>query len=87
MELTRSLWQQAREITEQRDGFTFIFDQSPDLHERIAEWISDETKCCPFLSFETEQEPGSLTYKLRVFGPKGAKEVLADEMRVREYRN
>lgn len=78
--LARSLWEQARETIEDKDGFTFVFERSPHLEEQIAHWISNEKRCCPFFSFEFDRADATASSKLRISGPEGAKEILAIEL-------
>src|SRR5919198_1988937 len=40
--LAKSLLDKAKQVIEHDDGFTFIFEQSPLLEMKIAEWVSDE---------------------------------------------
>lgn len=85
--LASSLWEQAREIIENKDGFTFVFERSPQLEEQIAHWISDEKKCCPFFSFEFDRADPALPLKLRISGPAGAKEILAIGLTKKKLRD
>jgi hypothetical protein len=81
MALARSLWGQAKEIIDLKDGFTFVFQESPLLEKQIANWVSNERKCCPFFSFEVASERALSTLRLRITGPDGAKEILAVELK------
>lgn len=81
MALARSLWKQAKQIIEHKDGFTFVFEQTPRLENQVAHWVNDERKCCPFFSFEVAKERESSTLKLQITGPGGAKEILAGELK------
>jgi hypothetical protein len=81
MALARSLWKQAKQIIEHKDGFTFVFEAMPILENQVAHWVNDERKCCPFFSFEVVHERESSTLRLRITGPDGAKEILAIELK------
>lgn len=78
MALARSLWAEAKEIIEYKDGFTFVFQESPPLEKQIVSWIANERKCCPFFSFEISRAPSTL--RLHISGPDGAKKILAAEL-------
>ncbi|MCU1259012.1 MAG: hypothetical protein JWO80_1897 [Bryobacterales bacterium] len=45
----------------------------------VAEWISMEKLCCPFLTFQLETSGSEADYSLRVSGPTGVKELLGAE--------
>jgi hypothetical protein len=74
--LAKSLLGKATQVIEHRDGFTFVFEQSPVLEMKIADWASKEKRCCPFFSFELSKTNTPLSLRLRVSGPNGAKEIL-----------
>lgn len=74
--LAKSLLGKARQVVEHEDGFTFVFERSPLLEVKIADWVSKEKRCCPFFSFEISGENTPLSLSLRISGPKGAKEIL-----------
>jgi hypothetical protein len=74
--LAKSLLGKARQVIEHKDGFTFVFEQSPRLEVKIADWVSKEKRCCPFFSFELSRANTPPSLNLRVSGPNGAKEIL-----------
>ena len=74
--LAKSLLSKAMQVTEHDDGFTFIFEQSPLLETKIAKWMSNEKRCCPFFSFELLRADTPPSLRLRISGPSGAKEIL-----------
>ena len=74
--LAKSLLGKARQLIEHDDGFTFIFEQSPALEMKIAEWVTNEKRCCPFFSFEFSRADMPPSLRLRISGPSGAKEIL-----------
>jgi hypothetical protein len=45
----------------------------------VAEWISMERLCCPFLTFQLETSGSEADYSLRVSGPTGVKDLLRAE--------
>jgi hypothetical protein len=76
MALAKSLLEQARQVIEHKDGFTFVFEQSPFLEIQIADWVSKEKKCCPFFSFDLSRANTPPSLRLRISGPDRAKEIL-----------
>jgi hypothetical protein len=74
--LAKSLLEQARQIIEHKDGFTFVFEQSPFLEMQIANWVSKEKRCCPFFSFDLSRAKTPPSLRLRIVGPNRAKEIL-----------
>lgn len=79
--LAKSLFGKVRQVIEHDDGFTFIFEQSPLLEMKIAEWVSNEKRCCPFFSFERSRADTPPSLRLHISGPSGAKEVLRTELK------
>jgi len=74
--LAKSLLGKARQVIEHKDGFTFGFEQSPRLEMKIADWVSNEKRCCPFFSFELSRTNTPPLLSLTISGPNGAKEIL-----------
>lgn len=48
----------------------------------VAKWIDGERKCCPFLRFVIEVEPGGKMARLTLSGREGVKEFLAAELKL-----
>jgi hypothetical protein len=63
---------------ELEDGYEFYFQGSGRLAARLTEFIVFERGCCPFFAFELIFEPGEGPIRLRVRGPEGAKEMIAE---------
>ena len=59
-----------REKTDLSDGYIYRLDTEAITQTELAEWISLEKRCCPFLEFEPENS------QLTLRGPAGAKEIL-----------
>ena len=83
--LAKSLLEQARQIIEHKDGFTFVFEQSPLLEMQIANWVSKEKRCCPFFSFELSSTSTPPSLNLKISGPNGAKEILRSALKKMPY--
>lgn len=75
-DLIRRLAGAVRNRAEIPDGFVFDLDPSISLPE-VAEWISMERLCCPFLTIQIDVRPGGAT-QLTLRGPDGAKAIVRD---------
>lgn len=75
-ELCRKLLQARLHTEELDDGYRFHLGEESISLTEVAEWISYERRCCPFLTFNMEvmSEQGGL--RLRLSGPRGAKDVV-----------
>ena len=69
---------QAEERKDVPNGYAFRF--SPDTLEQVARFLSNERRCCPFLSFEIAIASGGGPLWLHITGPDGAREFLAAEL-------
>ncbi len=70
-------------VEERRDvaeGYAFRF--APEQLERIARFVANERRCCPFLEFTLTAGPGEGPVWLRLTGPQGTREFLDAELRV-----
>ena len=76
---TTELIQGIQRVREVENGYEFQFANETELISRIAEFISNERLCCPFLEFNlnliSNQEPVSLSLR----GPTGTQEFLRAE--------
>jgi len=78
--LAERIFTSPRSIRELADGYAFELADDPSLLVAVAEWITLERLCCPFLSFELSLAPNDdATLSLR--GPSGVKEFLRAEFR------
>jgi hypothetical protein len=74
--LVRDVFDSVRAIEELRDGYAFEFPAETSLYLRIAEWVTLERLCCPFLAFGLDLEHGAGSIRLKLTGPRGAKRFL-----------
>jgi hypothetical protein len=76
---TTELFQAVQNVQEIENGYEFTFPNETDFIPRIAEFISNERLCCPFLKFTlsvfSNREPVSLS----LTGPIGTQEFLLAE--------
>ena len=79
--LRRELATATQEVTALPDGYAFQYPPDAALFQRVAEWISLERRCCPFLSFELTWARGDETpSRLSVTGPRGTKAFLSAQL-------
>ena len=70
----------AEEITELADGYAFRLPPRSDVLTKVAEFISLESLCCPFLRFSLEVEPEGGSVWLRLTGRGGVKTFIREEV-------
>jgi len=77
-EQSLSIVNNAKRIKELNDGYSFYHDYSEEAFTSIAKWITGESKCCPFFTFELALEPKEKSYEiaLRLRGSKEIKQFL-----------
>jgi hypothetical protein len=79
IQATSDLVQSVQVVREVANGYEFTFPNQSELIIKIAEFISNERLCCPFLKFSlnvfSNDEPVSLT----LTGPIGTREFLRAE--------
>ena len=78
---TTQLFQSVQAIHEAENGFEFLFpnfDEAPNLTQ-LAEFISNERRCCPFLEFTLKIAPNDTPSSLLLTGPEGTQEFLRAE--------
>jgi hypothetical protein len=68
--------------TEIPDGFRFELDPARLDLQGLAEWISLERRCCPFLHFGIDLEPLGGVVTVTLSGQSGVKEFLRAELKV-----
>lgn len=75
---TLQLYQTVQEIREAPNGFEFTFPNTTEI-VKLAEFISNERLCCPFLEFTLRIEPNEKPISLLLTGPEGTQEFLREE--------
>ena len=81
IQTTTRLFQSVQNIREVESGYEFIFP-NPDGAEiltKIAEFISNERLCCPFLKFTLTIDTDLQPIELTLTGPEGTQEFLRAE--------
>ena len=67
------------------DGYRFQFPAS--AIESLGRWMTNERKCCPFLTFTLEITPADGPVSLTLTGPEGTREFLEAELPIRRAAN
>ncbi|HUX51396.1 MAG TPA: hypothetical protein VMW73_11400 [Spirochaetia bacterium] len=66
-------------VDEQPDGFEVRYAARTGTWMTVAEFVSLESRCCPFLNFELRLSPDR-GVSLRVWGGEGVKQFLSSEI-------
>ena len=78
-DLAKRLRLAIRNRNEIRDGYTFKLDGQALSLPEVADWISMERLCCPFLNFQLSASGNQSDWDLKLTGPKGVKALLKAE--------
>jgi hypothetical protein len=62
------------------DGIVVIYPGEPELFLSVAEWITLERRCCPFLSFSLEFDADPPSIRLRLVGGEDVKRFLHTQL-------
>ena len=76
----RSAVQKRNELT---NGYAYIVDGRRIGLKDVAEWITMERLCCPFLGFQLSITSDHGDYSLALTGPEGVKALLQEEFPAR----
>jgi hypothetical protein len=76
--VTRRLLTSARR-TDLEDGFVFTIDRADISVAELAEWVADESRCCPAVDFHVDL-PAFGPLSLRLDGGADVKEFMAAEL-------
>jgi hypothetical protein len=75
--LLSQFWSGVVETEELPDGYAFRLSGDADSVRLVADLITAERACCPFLKFELVAEPNMGPVAVRMSGPAGTKEFLS----------
>jgi hypothetical protein len=81
-QLTDKLIASRREIVEMERGYEFQFSPSNVSPAELADWVSAESKCCPFFDFHIDLEREGSLLCLRLAGEEGIKPFIRVEFQV-----
>jgi hypothetical protein len=76
---TKQLFEAVQDVQEVRNGYQFVFTNETELISKIAEFVSNERLCCPFLKFSLDVSSDSEPISLSLSGPEGTQEFLRAE--------
>jgi hypothetical protein len=79
MQLTYVIERARIETVELANGFAFRFQDGTVSIGELAEWVSAERKCCPFLDFEIELQGNNGPLWLKLRGKDGVKTFMRSE--------
>jgi hypothetical protein len=80
--LTDKLVAQRTRVVETEKGYEFQYSPSIVSLAELAEWVSDESKCCPFFGFHIDLENVGTLLCLRLTGELGVKQFVRSEFLV-----
>lgn len=69
-----------QEVRELSDGYAFRFPAHTEMIHTLAEFISQERRCCPFFHFGLQLEPDGGPLWLQLRGDDAVKEYIAAEV-------
>jgi hypothetical protein len=69
-------------VQEVPSGYTFIYPNHPSLLLKIAEWISYENRCCPFIKFSLYVSGEADAIRLELTGSEEVKNLLREEFQL-----
>jgi hypothetical protein len=78
-DLMKRLRSAVRNRSELTDGYVYKLDSKPMALAEVAEWITMERLCCPFLTFQLDVKGLDGTAQLTLRGPVGTKAILQEE--------
>jgi hypothetical protein len=79
IQTTIQLIQGLQSVEELKDGYTFLFPNETEFISKIADFISNERLCCPFLEFNLNVSSNNEPISLSLTGPEGTQEFLQAE--------
>ena len=82
-DLVKRLRSATRDRRELPDGYAFKLDSKAISLREVAEWISMERLCCPFLTLQLSASGDQVDWLLNLTGPKGVKPLLQAEFPAR----
>jgi hypothetical protein len=72
-----------KEIVEMDKGYEFQFSPKDVTLAELADWVVNESKCCPFFDFHIDLENEGKLVCLRLTGEEGIKQFIRAEFAVR----
>ena len=82
-QLSEKLWAARKATVETEKGYEFQFGPQDVTLVELADWIANESKCCPFFDFHIDLENEGKLICLRLTGEEGVKQFIRAEFGVR----
>jgi hypothetical protein len=71
-----------QERSELPDGYRFELDGATVSLSEVTEWMTMESLCCPFFSFQVSASGDREQWSLELTGPEGAKPIIESAFRL-----
>lgn len=81
-QLSEKLMAARKEIVEMERGYEFQFSPKDVTLAELADWVENESKCCPFFDFHIDLENEGRLVCLRLTGEEGIKQFIRAEFPV-----
>jgi len=81
-QLSEKLMAARKEIVEMDKGYEFQFSPKDVTLAELADWVMNESKCCPFFDFHIDLEKEGKLLCLRLTGEEGIKTFIRAEFKV-----
>ena len=78
-ELTKKIKSAVRHQRELAEGYAWELDGKTASMPEVAEWMTMERRCCPFLTLQLEAVGNGTDYVVKLLGPDGVKAFLVTE--------
>ena len=82
-QLSEKLMAARKESVEMEKGYEFQFSPKDVTLAELADWVVNESKCCPFFDFHIDLENEGKLICLRLTGEEGIKQFIRAEFEVR----
>jgi hypothetical protein len=81
-QLSEKLMAARKNLVESPKGYEFQFSLSDVTLAELAEWVTNEAKCCPFFDFHIDLENKGTLLCLRLTGEEGIKPFIRSEFHI-----
>jgi hypothetical protein len=81
-QLTEKLASARKKVVETEKGYQFQFNPSAVSISELAQWVTNESKCCPFFNFQIDVKSEGTVLRLRLSGDEGVKAFIRAEFQL-----
>lgn len=78
-QLTEKLASARKKVVQTMTGYEFQFNPAAVSLANLAEWVTDESKCCPFFNFQINMNSKTGALRLQLSGDEGVKAFIRAE--------